>query len=113
MAQATTLIENYELCPGNMGRYDLIYCTYLDHYYKKRMCSITWLCTSRGGKTFVWPEGDALWVGYACEKSDIRTGDLVPILIDVKRRFPGSISRIEGLDGYDENGCWGGIENAR
>ena len=112
MTQSTTIVESYILEPGNMSRYNLIFCTYKDPYYKALMCSITWLTTSRGGRTFVWPMGDSIWAGYACEKSDIATVNLAPILLDVRRRFPGSIDRIEGLDGYDENGCWVGVSHA-
>jgi hypothetical protein len=108
---STTIIENYELCPGNMSRYELIFCTYEDYYYKQRMCSLTWLCRSRGGKTLVWPEGENLYMGYATEKSQINEADLVPILIDVKRRFPGSISALNGVGEYDDNGLWVGCKN--
>ena len=109
MAAQTTVIDNYILEPGNMGRYELIYTVYKDQYYGSEMCSITWLSRSRGGVTFVWEKGENLYAGYVLEKvRHINEGDLAPILMDVKRRYPGSIGEIVGLDAYDEMGRWRG-----
>ena len=112
MAQTTTIAENFILEPGNMGRYELIYTVYKDHYYDYDMCSITWLKRSRGGCTFVWPKGESIYAHYALEKingrhgTDCNIADLAPILRGVQKRFPDSIPELVGFEDYDENGCW-------
>ena len=102
------LTSNYILEPGNMTRYDLIYCEYEDHSYGSTMCAITWLSKSRGGKTLTFPKGDHIWASYVLEKSGMNAADLAPILYDVKKRFEGSIGEVQGFDEYDENGLWRG-----
>ena len=112
MAQPGTIVENFILEPGNMGRYELIFTTYNDYLYDNEMCSITWLKRSRGGCTFVWDKGDSIFASYALEKINGRHGnqcniaDLAPILRCVEKRFPGSIRELVGFEDYDENGCW-------
>ena len=106
MAAQTTIIDNFVLEPGNMGRYELIYTVYNDQFYGSEMCSITWLKRSRGGVTFVWEKGESIYSGYAQEKIDINMGDLAPILRGVQKRFPGSIGELVGFEDYDEDGCW-------
>ena len=112
MAQTGTIVENFILEPGNMGRYELIFTTYNDYLYDNEMCSITWLKRSRGGCTFVWDKGDSIFASYALEKINGRHGnqcniaDLAPILRCVEKRFPGSIRELVGFEDYDENGCW-------
>ena len=100
--------SNYVIEPGNFSRYNLIYCEYLDCHYGEIMCSITWLDKERGGKTLTFTKGNNLWASYVLEKSRVNAPDLVPILCDVKKRFPGSIGEIQGFDEYDENGLWRG-----
>ena len=106
MAAQTTIIDNFILEPGNMSRYELIYTVYNDYHYGWEVCSITWLKRSRGGMTFVWTKGENIYAGYAQEKMGINMGDLAPILINIKKRFPGSIGELVGFEDYDENGRW-------
>ena len=106
MAAQTTIIDNFILEPGNMSRYELIYTVYTHYHYGTEMCSVTWLDRSRGGKTFVWEKGEAIWAGYALEKVAIAAVNLAPILCAIKKRYPGSIGEIVGFEDYDENGVW-------
>ena len=103
----TTLAEHYVIEPGNMSRYELLFLKYTSSVTKRAMCAITWLNRERGGKTFVWPEGDTVYASYAIEKSQISIGDIAPILKDVERRWPGSLTT-RGLDEFDEYGRWVG-----
>ncbi len=114
MSLATTIVENYIFDHGNMTRYDLIYSTYIDQSYGTEMCSITWLKRSTAGSTFVWRKGENIYSTYALEKlngytgNEVNKSDLAPILMSVKKRFPGSIGELMGFEEYDDAGCWRG-----
>ena len=100
---------HYVIEPGNMSRYELIYTEYTDPNWCTPMSAIVWLSNGRGGLCFTWPKGDSIYASYAFEKSKIGSADLAPILLDVKRRFPGSIRELYGYEAYDENGVYRGL----